>query len=307
MKYGLLKYSAFNIGDDIQSLAAKQFLPRVDYLIDRDFIGSFRSKESVKVIMNGYMLLNIFAWPPPPSIIPLLISFHSAQNISSKDYIYKPFDKIRNLMKHINVEVPASTADSKFEDYYKTLQPIGCRDTYTLNKFQHQGLDAYLSYCLTLTLKQKKLKRNNKILIVDPMIETRNKKKSTEILLEHLPESFKPNLEFISHDIKSLMSVNARHQLAEEYLDEYRTAKLVITSRFHCAFPCLAFGTPFVFIRQPASDLRFNGVEHLLDSIHPDEIYADNLTEDLAFKSRSSKLEPIIERLENACKDFIRN
>ena len=37
MKFGLLNYSeSYNVGDQVQSLAAKQFLPRVDYYIDRD-------------------------------------------------------------------------------------------------------------------------------------------------------------------------------------------------------------------------------------------------------------------------------
>ena len=39
MKYGLLTYDEnerfFNVGDNIQSLAAKQFLPKVDEFINR--------------------------------------------------------------------------------------------------------------------------------------------------------------------------------------------------------------------------------------------------------------------------------
>lgn len=42
MKYGLLYYKdTDNIGDDIQSYATSQFLPRIDYLIDREKIELF--------------------------------------------------------------------------------------------------------------------------------------------------------------------------------------------------------------------------------------------------------------------------
>ena len=36
VKYALYKYSTENIGDEIQSIAARRFLPQVDYYIDRD-------------------------------------------------------------------------------------------------------------------------------------------------------------------------------------------------------------------------------------------------------------------------------
>ena len=35
IKYALLSYDTENIGDEIQSLAAKRFLPRVDLLLNR--------------------------------------------------------------------------------------------------------------------------------------------------------------------------------------------------------------------------------------------------------------------------------
>lgn len=83
MKYGLLYYKdTDNIGDDIQTYAQKRFLPRIDYLIDREKIGMFipEKKELVSVIMNGWYLHNKVAWPPSPYINPLLISMHFTTN-----------------------------------------------------------------------------------------------------------------------------------------------------------------------------------------------------------------------------------
>jgi hypothetical protein len=51
---------------------------------------------------------------------------------------------------------------------------------------------------------------------------------------------------------------------AADLLERYASAHLVITSRLHCALPCLAFGTPVLFI-PPRHDLkRFEGIAELL-------------------------------------------
>ena len=58
MKYGLiLNFATDNIGDDIQSYAAAQFLPSIDCVIDRESLDRFdNSDEPVKAIMNGWYL-----------------------------------------------------------------------------------------------------------------------------------------------------------------------------------------------------------------------------------------------------------
>ena len=65
MKFGLLNYSlSYNVGDQVQSLAAKQFLPQVDYYIDRDNLqDAEKIGEEVKVIMNGWWMSQSDNWP----------------------------------------------------------------------------------------------------------------------------------------------------------------------------------------------------------------------------------------------------
>src|SRR4051812_48490909 len=77
-KYALLTYQAcpeYNVGDYIQSLAAKQFLPRVDKYINREKLSSY-NEEKVKLIMNGWFMHESKKWPPSSNIDPLLVSFH---------------------------------------------------------------------------------------------------------------------------------------------------------------------------------------------------------------------------------------
>lgn len=77
MKYGLLYYKGTdNIGDDIQSYAASRFLPKIDYMIDREKINEFvpQEKEYVKTIMNAWYVHDKFNFDISPYIYPLFIS-----------------------------------------------------------------------------------------------------------------------------------------------------------------------------------------------------------------------------------------
>jgi hypothetical protein len=78
-KFFLMSYNATNnIGDEIQSLAARQFLPRVDYFVDRERTNSFRAPHPAPVwgIMNGWFCHHSQNWPPSESISPFFVSMH---------------------------------------------------------------------------------------------------------------------------------------------------------------------------------------------------------------------------------------
>jgi len=65
VKYGLLTYRTENIGDEIQSIAARQFLPGVDIYVERDSLNNVVSDEKIKLIMNGWFTHKPENWPPP--------------------------------------------------------------------------------------------------------------------------------------------------------------------------------------------------------------------------------------------------
>lgn len=128
IKYALLKYVyTNNIGDEIQSISAKRFLPRVDCYINRDNINEFNDKENVKMIINGWFTHNPENWPPQKSNIhPLLISFHITK------------------LYHETLTRPESIR------YFKKHEPVGCRDYHTAKLLRDKGVKAYFSGCLTL-------------------------------------------------------------------------------------------------------------------------------------------------------------
>src|SRR5574344_187643 len=113
MRYGLIVFKdTENIGDDIQSYAAMQFLPHVDYYIEREAMNLFISNnnEIVKTIFSGWYLHNPFSFPPSPYIDPLIISIHFYNEFINQNPIY---------------------LDSYGLKYLQMQMPIGCRDIYT--------------------------------------------------------------------------------------------------------------------------------------------------------------------------------
>jgi len=226
MKYGLLTFrECINLGDEIQSLAAKQFLPQVDYLIDRDHTYEHKDKEETKVIMNGYYMNKPENWPPPSNIKPLYISFHLNQGAKENFKVVRP----------------------ELAKYYKQHEPIGCRDVATQKLFEEIGIKAYYSACLTLTLENKFTKRNENIYCVDAFygVGERFQKQAIKKLV---PKNIREHLIYLNQDISDPLTVEEKFNKAQELLDIYAQAKLVITSRIHCALPCLAMGTPVLFI-----------------------------------------------------------
>jgi hypothetical protein len=255
MKFGLLTYDIgpsgkFNVGDHIQSLAAKQYLPKLDSMIKREYLNSLNLKEKTSVIMNGWYTQHPENWPPEELLNPFFVSFHLNSSYAEKI-----------LNKQENVQ------------YFKKYEPIGCRDKGTVKYLQKYGIDAYYSSCLTTTLdlKYKTVEKNDDILIVDLLYKDDLKQQYKDYPKSIISDIISGNILNIQKREKTIRSLipkeilkkakylthtywgkdyneEEQFKLGEELLHKYAKAKLVITSRIHVALPCLAFGTPVVFI-----------------------------------------------------------
>tara|TARA_R110002012_G_scaffold283304_2_gene473574 strand:+ start:18936 stop:19904 length:969 start_codon:yes stop_codon:yes gene_type:complete len=275
MKYGLLSYDEnkrfFNVGDNIQSLAAKQFLPQVDRYVNRERLAEYEGEE-LQLIMNGWFTHNIHNWVPSEAIRPIFVSFHMN-----------------------NTAAPFMLSEKGIA-YLKKHEPIGCRDQFTADTLNAKGIDAYFSGCLTLTLDSYKVddaERGDEIYIVDPLYSYPrpekifyNAKATVRNILNgtvfQLGKKKKHLKNFISKELlKTAIYVNQeppantytdaqKFTMAEELLNKYAKAKLVITSRIHCALPCLAMGTPVIFVNGFDSfvdSCRFDGILELFNRI----------------------------------------
>lgn len=270
MKYGLLKYRAneSNIGDYVQSLAAKRFLPNVDVLISREALDEVDFE--LAIILNGWFMHRPKKWPPSDSVKAKFVAFHMNDNV-------------KNIM-----------LTNKAVEYFKKREPIGCRDNFTKQALQEKGVDAYFSGCLTLTLERDKYtssKKREGVVLCDILVHKKDKlplkrviRNPHKIFLKYLPakiKEFKLALlrdklvnKLIPEDIlnKSVKVSNQNFKLkteeekfkeAKRLLKIYADAELVVTSRIHVALPCLAFGTPVIFIHPNRDNSRFSGIIEL--------------------------------------------
>lgn len=271
--FGLLSYETKNLGDDIQSLAAKQFLPRVDMRIDRDKIAEIELPEPTKIIMNGWFKRNPKSWPiKSKNIIPLFVSFHISNEMgSSHEYL-------------LSDEAIA---------YYKKHEPIGCRDMQTMNLLKERGVDAYFSGCMTLTLKN-----------------IWNEPRTDEIIFVHIPLKYlrviPKKILFIAKYVSQYLHFPWFHRNREKealkLLRRYSRAKLVVTSRLHVALPCIALNTPVIFTNERKNDPRFIGFENILPFITPEELKSYDWSNP---KFSAPNISEIVEKLESRCKEFI--
>lgn len=258
MKFGLMNYIygkekyfiEINFGDEIQSIAASCFLPKIDYFIDRENIAynNINCNEKIKLIMNGWYMHDQKQWPPADNIIPLLTSIHV--NPKRKNFI-------DNMFSEKNI------------DYIKKYGPVGCRDLGTLELFKKYNIPAFFSGCMTLTLpKDDIVKKQEYILCVD----------IRQDIVEKIKANTKRNVYCISPAFNyPLLSAREKFEYAKCFLNAYQSAAGVITTRLHTAMPCLALETPVLLIDDSkGEDTRFAGLGDLVRKSSSD-YYLKNL------------------------------
>ncbi len=255
--YGVLFYrGTSNIGDDIQLLAAKRFLPQVDYIIEREALDQFVSKnnEKVKVIMNGWFFHQAEHWPPTPFIEPKLLSMHFTDNMMISGWTSKvEWEKVLQINE---------------ADFFKENGPVGCRDHHTEQMMKKLDIPCYFSSCLTTTLSlgiKKDIKNIIYAVDVDPEVVDYVKAHSNAEVISLTHTMTKEECE---------APVEIRLKRAEELLEKYHQAKMVITSRLHVALPCLGLETPVLLIEH--DDPLYKGrLETYYDFVHTTTV--DNL------------------------------
>ena len=258
MKFGLLTYDyTINLGNEIQSIAARRFLPKIDYNIEHHKIHEFSEDKNVKTIMNAWYLNCPDAWPPSENIDPLLISMHFASHPMTQEAVVKKESK----------------------EYFKDYGPVGCRDQYTADFLNENGIEAYFSGCLTLTLdsgnkynfddeKEEYIllncDRSDKLI---SYLKDKTDKKIISLNQDYAP-SFKKawpgKIPKSLYNHTSYWNFEEKFFLAENMLRLYENATCIITDRLHCALPSLALKTPVLVFNTRAKQDRFNGLNELL-------------------------------------------
>jgi len=262
MKYGLITNvmtfghltsgSRSNLGDDIQTHAVEHLYATMGIPSEQivrlnryDFHRYDGRHGYILMPMCGYFTLGNAQSPLPlsPYIIPVYFSF----GLSS------------------DVDDPADL------EHFRRHEPIGTRDERVMQMFRERGIAAFTSGCLTITFpRRERAPVDGKVFLVDVPDE----------LLEYLPAELAEKVERVTHilpyeripsDQEEADRLDAlARSLCRRYADE---GALVVTSRLHCAAPCIAMGVPTIVVAHNISD-RFAWLDRFV-KIHTRDTFAE--------------------------------
>lgn len=250
-----------NYGDNIQTIAVKNLLQTAGLVdspedeivpISREDITTYDGEEVV-LPMQGWFgaVFNCFSWPPASAINPVFIGFH-----------WSPWGNLDSITQNGGLA------------YLKEHEPIGCRDLHTQIFMESNGVKAYFSGCCTLTLpKRDATPSSGLVYVVD--VPGRYHDLIPGELQKDAVYSVSHKFYFADIPVKD-EEARTREAEAVRLLCMYRnSAKLVITSRIHCAMPCLAMGIPVVFVTENPNDARYSLLRHFVpiyDINNPEQI-----------------------------------
>lgn len=338
MKNGLMIVSTppiINIGDYIQALAAKQFVGDTEILVERERLSLYHG-EPIKMIMNGWYMCEPQYWPPTDLIHPLFLSLHinklAKERMLAEDSIdylkkYEPIgcrdlNTVELLTKKGVKAYFSGCLTLTLGNTYKSSQKdnkIYFVDPYI--NISRQDLKSMLSAFLYLLCHLKSCKK------LFPIFKEYKKRSGMWLVAaafhrtysKYFDEKLLYNAEFITQESpvinKQYPTNQAKFQRAEELIKKYSKARCVITSRIHCALPCLSLETPVIYIEKKeqseVSRCRLNGLRELFNIIQADKdtliplfpisgkITLENFPQN---KSNYIKLK---DNLTQICKDFI--
>lgn len=344
MKYGLMVVGhdkIINIGDYIQGLASMQFLPSVDCFVEREKLSSYDG-DYIKMIMNGWYMHNPDSWPPSNKIDPLYVAVHINNKIKED---FSQQEKLRPFLSANEVGCRDKETCEYLENLGVNAYFSGCM-TLTLGqtyKSERRSDDVYIvdpaiPYCRTLKAILKYVPFSichfNKILKIyrkkyahsrlskHTLLEWVNCSCFYSIYRELIDETLLLNAHYITqqHEFYSekYSTHEERNDVAKGLLNKYASARLVITSRIHCALPCLGLETPVIYIyddkQDSSSSCRLKGLVDLFNILHlskDDKLQPDfGITKDHKlsvnfYPKNKDSWKPIADALIVKCKQFV--
>ena len=228
-----------NLGDNVQTFGIEALYKMLGYNqneikeINLYNLHNFEGEKTI-VPMNAFFSGGIKSsfLPTSKDILPLFIGFHCHDE--------KILDNI---------------------EFFKKYEPIGCRDEYTKALISERGIDAYISGCLSIMEPKR---------VIEPKVKKTFFVDIPKQLEEYIPKELKENCEYINHviNVDTLEYGDEERkkydELARQVIKKYREeATLVVTSRLHCAAPCLAMGIPVIIVKDNI-DYRFGWIDKFL-------------------------------------------
>lgn len=279
MQYGLLSYhNTFNLGDEIQSIAARQFLPQVDVFVNRDGLASVQLDHPTKLICNGWFSHRPSEWPPNKLIYPLLTSFH-----------------LNSSPTFVGGSAADFILDEAVLEYLRANGPVGARDLHTLDLLEKCGVPSYFSGCLTLTLPKTGGERRNDLIVLCDVPDS---------VVSHIRRKTKKEIQVVG--VQGVgFDRDARMKEAEARLRLLEQASCVITGRLHAALPCLPLGTPVFMVDIAEDQYRFRGLHDLIRHGPPESLLSDGVFDVNDPVPNSYDYLPLAQTLKSTVQGFI--
>lgn len=305
-----------NIGDYIQSVAQEQFFEHTDCYVEREHLDTFKAKEKVNVIMNAWFMWHPENFPPSDIINPLFISFHLVPSIADR-FLTK--ETISYLKKYEPIGARDTNTQALLEKHGIKSYFSGCLTLtlglkykikqknnliYFVDPFYELGKGENCKFlrvisALRLFFKNPiKIIRLNKIFALESHTSlSKISPKLDRLLLcasfyncysKKFSDELLFNAKYFTHQVKQCLFScdDDKMAYARDLINKYAKAKLIITSRIHCALPCLGVETPVLFVNSNKLDQgvrrsggRFGGLINLLHTLRwtPDGIVSDSI------------------------------
>lgn len=298
-----------NIGDYIQSVAQEQFFEQTVCYVEREHLDTFHATERVNVIMNGWFMWHPENFPPSGIINPLFISFHLVPHIADRfltpktiSYLkkYEPIGArdlgTRDLLEQhgiksyfsgcLTLTLGLKYKSNKHNDIVYFVDPF----YHIIGEEEGYGRLRKLYKILCLSIRHfKSLRKLNKIFTAEYITSIYQYSKTLNnwicclsfynIYAKYFEDDILFNAKYLTHDLPQSLfkDEDDKMQYARDLIGKYANAKLVVTSRLHCALPCLATETPTIFVsseeleegaRRGGSTGRFEGLKELTNTIY---------------------------------------
>lgn len=323
----------FNIGDYIQSLAAAQFFDnKIDVYLNREELNMY-SGDDVKLIMNGWFLHKPNNFPPSNAIVPLFVAFH----LNSTAYcILDKHDVVEYFKRHEPIGCRDKNTVEVLQQkgikaYFSGCMTLTLGMTYCVKDKLNQHIiftDPYIPFDINL-LKKIRMCLSSMVSLLDIVKIYKNKYSGggirgmvkSCIFYQTYKQMFDKdvliNALYLKHELTdNFNSEDEKFAYAKNLLNKYANAKLVVTSKIHCALPCLSVETPVIYIDTVTdieeSTCRLDGILDLFNVIKWD----GNRFVSLDFKQKITFSSKIVnkpnyrvykENLIKICRKFIQN
>lgn len=219
-----------NYGDDIQLLAIENLYKYMNI----DYENVIRIKTT-----------DIFSYDGEQVILPINYPFYGCY----------PDLSPKIIPVFLGVSILSGKAGKSL--HFSSAQPIGCRDLHTYKEIKKYGYNAYLNGCMTLTFPRRNNPGSGQIFFVDVCDE----------LLPYVPKEMLDKAIFTSHLFYNKYATEDEAKAVYSRYIEH--ADLIVTSRLHCAVPCLAAGIPVIYACKKIS-FRSSWLENLIPLYHFD-------------------------------------